>query len=66
MVRTGLKQSMFWNQSLQDLLIDWMCVMRKRKIKNPSEVLLLATHGNYSVQNNGNKEGDGDEVGVEM
>lgn len=41
--------------------------MRKRKIKNPSEVLVLATHGNYSVvQNNGKKEGAGDEVGVEM
>lgn len=40
---------------------------KKRKMKDPSEILVLTTYGNGSVvQNNGKKEGGGDEAGVEM
>ena len=44
-----------------------MCVMRKRKLKDPPDVLVLAKCGNESVvQNNGRKEGDANNPGMEM
>lgn len=44
-----------------------MCIMRKRKLKDPPEVLVLAKYGNDSiVQKNGKKEGDENKTGIEI
>ena len=41
--------------------------MRKRKLKDPPEVLVLAKYGNDSVvQNNGKKKGDENKMGIEI